>query len=128
MRKKLGMTQEELGEAVGVTNAVIGKWERGDSSPTPEALAWLADTLLVTIDDLVLANKETGETLHLTPKYQNPPEEIVSLLARLNRQLDEAEELIKVSKEPHIAKRLIEIKKRIRDRFPDQADEILGDN
>lgn len=32
-RKKIGLSREELGQKIGRSEAVIGKWEREESSP-----------------------------------------------------------------------------------------------
>ena len=35
-RKKKGLSQEELGEKIGVTRQTISNWELGETSPNPE--------------------------------------------------------------------------------------------
>jgi transcriptional regulator with XRE-family HTH domain len=44
-RKRLGLTQEQLGTAVGVTQATISNWEGGQTSPNPAEAARLAAAL-----------------------------------------------------------------------------------
>lgn len=38
MRDAAGLTQREVGEAIGVSEYAVGAWERGDNSPTVAAL------------------------------------------------------------------------------------------
>lgn len=40
-RKRAGLTREEVGEKINRSEYVIGKWERGESSPllVPDAIA-----------------------------------------------------------------------------------------
>ncbi len=50
-RTEKGLTQEQLGELVGVTTQAVSKWERG-STPDAELLPALADVLNVSVDAL----------------------------------------------------------------------------
>ncbi len=56
-RKKKGLTQEEMGRLLGVTNKAISKWEVGETLPDITMLKPLADLLEVTVDEL-LSQKE----------------------------------------------------------------------
>lgn len=44
-RKKMGMSQEELAELVGVTQSAVAKWENGETYPRGALLPKLAKTL-----------------------------------------------------------------------------------
>lgn len=50
LRKKLGLSQEQLGEKVGVTRQTISNWELNETSPNPEQLKLLSKALKVSID------------------------------------------------------------------------------
>lgn len=53
-RKKLGLTQIELGERIGVTNRVITSYENGKSFPrTRESYKKIADVLNVNVNYLL---------------------------------------------------------------------------
>jgi len=52
-RAELNLTQEELAEKVGVTQAFISLVEKGFKTPSVEVTKRLADALDTTIDDLV---------------------------------------------------------------------------
>ena len=53
LRKKLGLSQEELGEKINVTRQTISNWELGETSPNPEQLKQLSKVLNVSIDELL---------------------------------------------------------------------------
>ena len=53
LRKKKGLSQAELGKMIGTSGDVIGRYERGDISPSIEAVAKIADALEVSIDYLI---------------------------------------------------------------------------
>ena len=52
-RKSLGLTQDELGRKLGVTNKAVSKWETGETLPDIQILEMLAGALNVTIDELL---------------------------------------------------------------------------
>lgn len=39
MRKRIGMSREVLAQLLGVAPITVGRWERGESEPTPYQLA-----------------------------------------------------------------------------------------
>ena len=51
-RVGLGLTQEALGQRVGVSPQAVSKWETADGFPDPSLLPDLADALEVTLDEL----------------------------------------------------------------------------
>lgn len=53
LRKKKGLSQAELGKMIGTSGDVIGRYERGDISPSIEAVAKIADALEVSVDYLI---------------------------------------------------------------------------
>lgn len=52
-RKKLGLSQEQLGEKVGVSRQTVSKWEIGQTIPELEKMILLAKEFETTIDELV---------------------------------------------------------------------------
>ena len=63
LRKERGLTQEQLGQLVGVSAQAVSKWEKG-GAPDVELLPALADRLEVSID--ALFGREGGETEDIT--------------------------------------------------------------
>ena len=53
MRKKCGLSQEQLGEKINVTRQTISNWELGETSPNLEQLKLLSKELNVSIDELL---------------------------------------------------------------------------
>jgi len=53
MRKKSGLSQEELGEKVGVTRQTISNWELDETTPNPDQLKGLSKALNTSADDLI---------------------------------------------------------------------------
>lgn len=53
LRKAKGMTQEQMGEALGVSNAAVSKWENGQMYPDISMLPILARFFDVSIDCLI---------------------------------------------------------------------------
>ena len=53
LRKERGLSQEELGAAVGVSRQTISKWELAQSSPDFQKLVLLSDYFKISLDTLV---------------------------------------------------------------------------
>jgi transcriptional regulator with XRE-family HTH domain len=53
LRKRKGLTQEELAEALYVSRTAISKWESGRGYPSIDSLKAIAGYFSVTIDDLL---------------------------------------------------------------------------
>ena len=53
LRKKHGLSQEQLGEKINVTRQTISNWELGETSPNPEQLKLISKELNVSIDELL---------------------------------------------------------------------------
>lgn len=53
LRKKKGISQEQLGEKINVTRQTISNWELGETFPNPEQLKLLSKELDVSVDELL---------------------------------------------------------------------------
>lgn len=62
LRKQQGMTQLDLARTMGVTDKAVSKWERDLSMPDVGSLPKLAETLGVTVDELLQARTAADET------------------------------------------------------------------
>lgn len=63
LRKERGMTQAELAAAMHITDKAVSKWERDLSCPDIASLPKLAETLQVSVDELmqVKSQSQSGE-------------------------------------------------------------------
>lgn len=52
-RKDSGLTQEELGEKLGIGPQMVSRYERGDNLPTTQALITMSELFNVNIDFLL---------------------------------------------------------------------------
>ena len=61
LRKQAPLTQEELGEKLGVTNKTVSRWENGNYMPDIEMLQLLSKVFDVGINDLLAGEKIADE-------------------------------------------------------------------
>lgn len=59
-RKERGLTQVQLAERLGVSQATIAMYETGTRTPTLRAAKRIADFFNVRIDDIDFLHRETG--------------------------------------------------------------------
>jgi transcriptional regulator with XRE-family HTH domain len=58
LRKERDLSRDELGEKVGTSGAIVGRYERGDMKPSIEIAAKIADALDVSLDYLMGLSSE----------------------------------------------------------------------
>jgi len=63
LRKKNGLSQEELADKLSISRQAISKWERGESLPDTENLIALSKLYSVSLDDLVANEKIEGKSV-----------------------------------------------------------------
>lgn len=76
-RKELGLSQEGLGERLGVSRQAIYKWESDAALPEIEKLVNLSREFSVSVDWLLGEEDESAEKPELTPEQLRMVEEIV---------------------------------------------------
>ena len=59
LRRQKGLTQNELGERLGVSFQAVSKWERGETLPDTAILLDLADVLETTVDHIPAGGTRT---------------------------------------------------------------------
>lgn len=57
LRKEKGLTQEQLGDKLGVTNKTVSRWENGNYMPDVEMLSLLSKEFGVTINELIIGER-----------------------------------------------------------------------
>jgi len=70
-RKKIGLTQEDLGRKVGVTGKTVSRWENGNYMPDLSLLIPLSEILSVTLNELLLGEKIENENKVLEKSIVN---------------------------------------------------------
>jgi len=70
LRNRLGLSQEEVAEKIGVSRQSVAKWENGDSLPDIIKCEALADLYDVSLNDLVRYNPEE-EGFPIPPKNKH---------------------------------------------------------
>ena len=57
LRKDQGLTQEQFGEKVGVTNKTVSRWETGNYLPPADALLAMSEMFGVTVNELLSGHR-----------------------------------------------------------------------
>ena len=98
-RKKRGITQEELANALGVTNQAVSKWESGKCAPDIQLLPDIAEYFNISIDELF------GHSVNsdIPTKIQSPKE----TSSKLDTAIDVA------SKKGYISSSILQFKLRV---------------
>lgn len=83
MRKKSGMSQEDLAEELMVSRQAVGKWETGQAIPELEKLILLSDLFRVPIDRLV--REDEACDIKLGGDAYHPDDEVINFLIRAKK-------------------------------------------
>lgn len=70
LRRKSGMTQQELADALRYTDKAVSKWERAESIPDVVILKRVADLFGVTVDYLLASHADDPATVPLPPSHR----------------------------------------------------------
>ena len=60
-RNEKGMTQEQLGEKIGVSNKTISRWETGNYMPPVDCLNMLSDIYNISINEILAGERASGD-------------------------------------------------------------------
>lgn len=61
LRKEQDLTQQQLGEKIGVTNKTISRWENGNYMPDISMLQLLSEALAVSISEIIAGERLTDQ-------------------------------------------------------------------
>lgn len=75
LRKKNGLSQEELAERLGLSRQAVSKWERAESSPDTDNLICLAKLYGISLDELLQTDQTAEEIAEETREQQQQQEE-----------------------------------------------------
>lgn len=77
LRKEKGLTQQELGNLLYVTDKAVSKWERGLSLPDITILSKLAETLEVTVEDILNGEINKKKNIDINKKIEEATRQII---------------------------------------------------
>jgi Predicted transcriptional regulators len=81
LRKKNGLSQEELADRIGISRQAVSKWERAESSPDTDNLIALARLYNVSLDELLEASDESLENENFARQTQQRQENTATSFA-----------------------------------------------
>lgn len=84
LRKEQGLTQEALGEKIGVTNKTVSRWENGNYLPPVEMLQELSKLYAVSINELLC-----GERIPAKDYQEKAEETLTDILSNSSFSLKE---------------------------------------
>lgn len=70
LRKEKKLTQQELGDIIGVTNKTVSRWENGNYLPPVEALVLLSNYYNISINE-ILSGKKLDHNEYKTQAEEN---------------------------------------------------------
>ena len=74
LRKKAGLSQEELAEKIGLSRQAVSKWERAEASPDTDNLICLAKIYGVSLDDLLNTDQKVEDIASETKEREESKE------------------------------------------------------
>ncbi len=74
LRKKAGLSQEELATKLGLSRQAVSKWERAEASPDTDNLICLAKLYGVSLDDLLNSDQSLEEIASETKEHEEAKE------------------------------------------------------
>jgi len=90
LRKKKGLSQDELGGQLNVSRQTVSKWELGETTPEMDKLITLSDFFNISLDELVkgtatsdVNSKEAGTSETKLHKSKKSVYDIILLLVKI---------------------------------------------
>ena len=75
LRKEKKFTQKQLSEILGVSDKTVSHWEREESAPDISILPLLAETLGITVDELLSGERKPEDIKEASPIHTDTAEE-----------------------------------------------------
>ena len=76
LRKKSGLSQEDLAEKLGLSRQAVSKWERAEASPDTDNLIVLAKLYGVSLDDILNTDEPVEDIIAATKEKEAEKEQI----------------------------------------------------
>lgn len=94
-RQNAGLTQEELGQKIGVTGVAIMRYEKGQRKPSIETLVGISVALSTSVNDLV-SETDSEDWLSLPASYTDEKIEMLAKYLDLMNESGKAEAVKRV--------------------------------
>ena len=78
LRKEANLSQEALGDIIGITRQTISNWELEETAPNPEQLKLLSKAFNVSIDDLL-----NNEIQNIIVKKNSDTEIVINTITKV---------------------------------------------
>ena len=75
LRKKSGLSQEQLADKLGLSRQAVSKWERAEASPDTDNLICLAKLYNVSLDDLLSSDESIDDIAKETKEREEENKE-----------------------------------------------------
>lgn len=118
LRKKHGLSQEELADKLGLSRQAVSKWERAEASPDTDNLICLAKLYGVSLDELISTDEDVETIVKEQVKREEPEKDQVRLTD------DESQTL--VIKDNHIHAYNKDGKEVKREQYRDKFEKVLA--
>ena len=79
LRKKHGLSQEELADKLGLSRQAVSKWERAEASPDTDNLICLAKIYGVSLDELLSTEDDVDTIVKEQVKKEESPKDSIRL-------------------------------------------------
>ena len=76
LRKKNGLSQEELADKLGLSRQAVSKWERAEASPDTDNLICLAKLYGISLDELLKTDEDVETIVEEQVKKEEPKENV----------------------------------------------------
>lgn len=87
-RERSGLSQREVAGKVFVSPQAVGKWERGEATPSPEAVAKLAELFQISADELLdVDTKKLGTVVDAENSLDSEILKHTALLSRAEKEM-----------------------------------------
>jgi transcriptional regulator with XRE-family HTH domain len=71
LRKEKDLSRDELGDMIGTSGAIVGRYERGDMKPSIEIAAKIAEALDVSLDFLMGLSSELAKDKKMVNRLED---------------------------------------------------------
>lgn len=80
LRKMKGLSQEDLGNLIGVSRQTVSKWESNQTTPEMDKLIGISDVFEISVDELLGREKPIQSNSQKNPSYEDLNEKLDSIL------------------------------------------------